>query len=184
MTATPITTAAAPLLVRLRNPAIAALLGWLVPGAGHLYQGRTAKGILFMISILSTFFYGLYLGDGKVVYASWRSGDTRWAYVCQIGVGLAALPALVQANRPQDGDSAGFMAPPELPRGPHNGSGDGGELGIWNRNLNRYFELGTVYTMIAGLLNILAIYDAFAGPVESGDIIEEDEKSTPAGTSA
>ena len=183
MTATPITAAAAPLVVRLRNPAIAALLGWLVPGAGHLYQGRTAKGILFLVSILSTFFYGLYLGDGKVVYASWRPGDTRWAYVCQVGVGLAALPALLQANRPHDGDSAGFMAPPELPRGTHNG-GDGGELGLWNRDLNRYFELGTVYTMIAGLLNILAIYDAFAGPVESGDIIEEDEKSTPAGAAA
>jgi TM2 domain-containing membrane protein YozV len=184
MTATPTTIANAPLVVRLRNPAIAALLGWLVPGAGHLYQGRTAKGILFLVSILSTFFYGLYLGDGKVVYASWRAGDTRWAYVCQIGVGLAALPALVQANRPQDGDSAGFMAPPELQRVGQIGGGEGGELGLWNRDLNRYFELGTVYTMIAGLLNILAIYDAFAGPVESGDIIEEDEKSTPAGAAA
>ena len=136
-----------------------------------------------MVTILTTFFYGLYLGDGKVVYASWRPGDTRWAYVCQVGVGLAALPALIQANRARDGEPAGFMGPPELPRDTRNG-GNGGELGAWNRSLNRYFELGTVYTMIAGLLNILAIYDAFAGPVESGDIIEEDEKSTPAGAAA
>ena len=28
-----------------------------------------------------------------------------------------------------------------------------------------FFELGTVYTLIAGLLNILAIYDAWGGPV-------------------
>ncbi len=177
MTPTPIS---APLVVRLRNPGFAAFLAWLVPGFGHLYQGRTAKGILFLVTILSTFFYGLYLGDGKVVYASWRPGDTRWAYFSQIGVGLAALPAMVQAARAHDGEAAGFMAPPALPRN----SGDGGELGEWNKNLNRYFELGTMYTVIAGLLNILAIYDAFAGPVESGDVIEEDEKSTPAGAAA
>jgi hypothetical protein len=34
----------------------------------------------------------------------------------------------------------------------------------WHRALHRYFELGTVYTMIAGLLNILAVYDAYGGP--------------------
>jgi TM2 domain-containing membrane protein YozV len=183
MTPTPATDASAPVVMRLRNPGVAAVLGWLIPGAGHLYQGRTAKGILFLVSILTTFFYGLYLGDGKVVYASWRPGDTRWAYICQIGVGLAAFPALVQSNRAHPGPSAGFMAPPELPRETRNGN-NGGELGTWNRDLNRYFELGTVYTMIAGLLNILAIYDAFAGPVESGTIVEDDEKPTPAGAAA
>jgi hypothetical protein len=42
--------------IDLKNPGWAALLAWLWPGAGHLYQGRTAKGLLFMICILSTFF--------------------------------------------------------------------------------------------------------------------------------
>ena len=27
------------------------------------------------------------------------------------------------------------------------------------------FEIGTVFTVIAGLLNILAIYDAYGGPL-------------------
>jgi hypothetical protein len=27
------------------------------------------------------------------------------------------------------------------------------------------FELGTLYTMVAGLLNVLAIWDAYGGPV-------------------
>ncbi len=104
----------------------------------------------------------------------------RWAYICQVGVGLAALPALVQAYRAPDGPAIGLMAPPDLTRG-----GDGGELGRWNYILHRYFELGTVYTMIAGLLNILAIYDAFAGPVDSSEVVEEDdEKSKSAGAAA
>ncbi len=47
----------------LKNRALAALLAWLFPGAGHLYQGRTAKGLLMMICITSTFAFGFYLGD-------------------------------------------------------------------------------------------------------------------------
>jgi len=39
------------------------------------------------------------------------------------------------------------------------------ELDDLQNRLHHYFELGTVFTMIAGLLNILAIYDAWGGPV-------------------
>ena len=83
--------------IDLRNPALAAALAWAVPGLGHLYQGRVFKGRLFMGAILGTFLAGMWLGGGKVVYASWKPGDTRWAFVCQAGAGLVALPAVVQA---------------------------------------------------------------------------------------
>jgi len=147
--------------VRLRDPALAAFLAWLVPGLGHLYQRRTAKGVLFMVVILGTFFYGLFLGEGHVVYASWKPGDRRLPYLCQVGVGLAALPAVVQARRAEP-FWGGLMAPPSSPA----------ELDEWHRRLNKYFELGTVYTMIAGLLNVLAIYDAWGGPA----LIHEEEE--------
>jgi hypothetical protein len=170
-------TASAPesIQVNLKNPALAAFLAWLWPGAGHLYQGRTAKGLLFMICILGTFFFGLWLGDGKVVYASWRPNDMRLAYLCQVGAGLPALPALVQARRvgmelePYFG---GRMAPPLLPD--RNQGVD--QLADWHKSLNRFFELGTVYTMVAGLLNILAIYDALDGPA----LTDEEREPGPA----
>ena len=47
----------APVEVDLKNPWLAALWAWLWPGAGHLYQGRYAKGVLFMVCILVTYFY-------------------------------------------------------------------------------------------------------------------------------
>lgn len=153
--------------IDLRDPWVAAFLAWLIPGAGHLYQGRTAKGILFMVCILGTFFFGVYLGGGKVVYASMRPDDRRLPYLCQIGVGLPALPALVQAAYLGRNPGAeplwwGFMAPPAPPgRDP----GTRGTLHDWQERLHGYFELGTVYTMIAGLLNVLAIYDAWGGPL-------------------
>jgi hypothetical protein len=136
---------------------------------GHLYQGRRAKGLLFMICILGTFIYGLFLGEGRVVYAAWQGENKRWPYLCQVGVGLPALPALVQASRVRnnkpplfDDVIEGFMAPPRVEANPRHPDGD--ELDQLNKRLHRYFELGTVYTMIAGLLNVLAIYDAWLGP--------------------
>ena len=158
--------------IDLKDPPLAAFLAWLIPGAGHIYQGRTGKGILFLVCILGTFLYGFYLGGGHVVYASLRPEDRRLPYLCQVGVGLPALPALVQAMRVRSGKQplwSGFMAPPNLRGRPNDPQGlprnHPDELAFWHHQLHAYFELGTVYTMIAGLLNVLAIYDAWSGPL-------------------
>jgi hypothetical protein len=202
--------------INLRDPRIAVLLAWLVPGLGHWYQGRRAKAVLFFLCIFGTFAFGMYLGDGRVVYASWRPQDRRLPYVCQLAVGLPALPALVQANRFDDDAlqlevaerwqrkeslwTDWFEAPPFVfdrglfeedrsNRNPQarirletqlkilntwNANQTPGALGIddlsdeldlLNKRLHRYFEFGTVYTMVAGLLNVLVIFDAFSGPL-------------------
>jgi TM2 domain-containing membrane protein YozV len=54
-----------PIVVDLRDPYWAAFLAWIWPGAGHFYQRRFAKGFLFMICVLSTYFLGLGLGHGR-----------------------------------------------------------------------------------------------------------------------
>jgi len=167
-----VTFASENITIDLKDNALAAFLAWLIPGLGHLYQRRLAKAALFFVMIMGTFLYGIYLGGnsevgwGRVVYASWRTGDQRWYYLCQVGVGIPALPALVQANRVRNGGAPlfnnNFMAPPRLDAF---APGDGPTVNDLHYKLNRFFELGTVYTMIAGLLNILAIYDAWGGPV-------------------
>ena len=149
--------------VELKDPLLAALLAWLWPGAGHIYQGRIGKGLLYMICIMGTFLYGFDVGGRKVVYASWDQQDRRYAYLCQFWVGLPAMPALLQSwlqpsrEKPLWG---GLMAPPSLEL-----VGEGSELSVWHRMLSGNFEIGTAYTMIAGLLNLLAIFDAGAGPI-------------------
>ncbi len=154
--------------VDLKHPGLAALLAWLWPGAGHLYQGRIAKGILYMVCITSIYFYGLAIGHGHVVYASWRPFDRRLPYLCQVGVGLPALPAMVQASLMRSGKppllGSTIMAPPRVTPDWRAGQSED-DLSRWHREAGAGFELGTLYTMVAGLLNILAIYDAFAGPV-------------------
>jgi len=172
--------------VDLKDPVLAAFLAWLVPGLGHFYQGRLAKGALFFITILGTFITGVYLGGnnelgwGRVVYTSWREGDKRLPFLCQIGVGLPCMPALIQANRVRSQKTPlwnGFMAPP-VPEGQQQPGQP--TLNRLNKELHRFFELGTVYTMVAGLLNVLAIYDAFSGPV----IVEPRRKEPDEGDEA
>ena len=53
-----------PVVVDLKDPYWAAFFAWAWPGAGHFYQRRYAKGFLFMICILSTYF--LVLESDKV----------------------------------------------------------------------------------------------------------------------
>jgi hypothetical protein len=176
-----------PIEIELKDPRLAAFLAWLVPGLGHIYQGRTGKGLLFSICILGTFFYGMYIGGGRVVYASSENVfsrkffNDRWQYVCQVGVGLPALPAVVQRARVRDhkaplfGDN--FMRPPRDMQ--ENGGGfeskdksdpthtvvSPDELSKWNYDQGEYFEIGTVFTVVAGLLNLLVIFDAYGGPL-------------------
>lgn len=191
--------------IDLRNPALAAILSWAVPGLGQLYQGRTFKGRLFMGAILGTFLAGMWLGGGRVVYASWKPGDTRWAFLCQAGAGLVAMPAVMQslalngaAKQPLLGSQ--FMVPPLVAgqyvsrayadrlaaSDPDIDADDffdrpplkqfrGEQVSLWQRRLGRWFDIGTLYTMLAGMLNVLVVYDAWAGPL--GTPTDEDRKA-------
>jgi hypothetical protein len=162
--------------INLKDPRLAAFLAWLVPGLGHFYQGRTAKGVLFLVCILGTFLYGLYIGDGRVVYASTPNILTRWQYLFQLGVGLPATPALVQRARMEDGKGplpllGDVMRPPRM-QGDFDSTDLSNhqvkhpdEVAKWNHDSADMFEMGTVYTIVAGLLNLLVICDAFGGPL-------------------
>ncbi|MGI9515718.1 MAG: DUF6677 family protein [Pirellulaceae bacterium] len=194
----------------LRDPRIAAFLAWLWPGAGHFYQRRYMKGFLFMICIVSTFLYGLLLGRGRVVYASFRPNDFRWQFICQSGFGMPSLLALAQSAKvkndrdpffviaerfpagfvdannqmrefeiiPEDERGSfqeppirdGFMAPPKGPVFKDRND----VLGMWHAEMRYFFDLGTLFTIVAGLLNVLVIYDAFAGPAIHSALDEEE----------
>ena len=164
--------------VTLRNPAMAALLAWMVPGLGHLYQGRTGKGILYAVCILGLYLLGMVMGEWKVVYWRWvnpLNNPEKFClhYVGQFFVGLPALPALIQSTLHLYGWDPilwGFMAEPSQIA----------LNGLQNR-VSKLVEIGTIYTTVAGLLNILAIYDAYEGPAYQD--IEEDTAPRTTSTS-
>jgi TM2 domain-containing membrane protein YozV len=44
---------------------IAPILGWIIPGAGHIYLKRYVRGILLLISVFAMFFIGLAM-NGRI----------------------------------------------------------------------------------------------------------------------
>jgi hypothetical protein len=167
--------------VDLKNRYLAGLLAWMVPGAGHWYQGRRGKAILYAVSILGLFFLGLILGEGKNVFWRWTSPTTdsenfRFSYICQFFNGLVALPGFIQATLAHHGHEPilwGYLAEPSL-----------NDLNSVHPRLGRIVEIGWIYTVIAGLLNILAIYDALDGPAHHEEAAEAPSPEAVAGIAA
>jgi hypothetical protein len=158
--------------INLKNPLTAGILSWLVPGLGHYYQGRTAKAALFFLCIVPTFIIGCALGSSseagiaRDVYYSWRLQDQRLFFIPQAFLGMAAIPAGLQAFQLNNGGSpplGSFMAPPQLR--PNDPTGAAPTLDQIAFDLHFFFELGTYLTVIAGLMNLLVIFDAVDGPM-------------------
>ena len=169
--------------VDLKDPYTAVILTLVIPGLGHFYQGRVAKAILFAVCVCGLFLIGAYLGSSKkygparVVYYSMRPDDARYYFFGQMWIGLAASPAALQYFLDPSGEEPilrGLMAPPVLKKVAVQTRG-GLEMDEVSdlrfatgdnirQELGRYFELGTIFTVVAGLLNIFVLLDAYAGP--------------------
>ena len=84
-----------------RSVIVALVLAILVPGLGHLYQGRTLKGLIYLFGILGLFIWGVKLGEGVVVYNLPDHGSRRITlhYAAQLCAGAIAYPGLWQTKR-------------------------------------------------------------------------------------
>ncbi|MBL8848630.1 MAG: hypothetical protein JNG89_03060 [Planctomycetaceae bacterium] len=106
--------------IRLKNPWIAGVLGFLVPGLGHLYQGRLFKAVVYFCCILGLYITGMQMADWKAVYVH-RPGNApakgkphTLQFLAQAGVGLPAICALIQNKRyykPDNKDATTLTAP-------------------------------------------------------------------------
>lgn len=171
----------APPLERPLSP-LGGLLSLLVPGFGQIYQGRIAKGILFFACIYLMFFYGFAMGQGKNVFLRktehiqnpWNLNPffadlyNRPQYAAQFWTGVVAWPALWQYYHSPDGknnDQGGDVArDKETIFGSFQRAPSEKELNDLQRNTDKSWDLAWVMTVIAGVLNILVVYDAVAGP--------------------
>lgn len=98
--------------VPLKNPWIAGLLGFLVPGLGHFYQGRYFKSVVYFCCIVGMFVTGMQMADWKAMYVH-RPGkeipkgkNHALQFLAQAGVGLPAVVALIQNERYYSPDNA------------------------------------------------------------------------------
>lgn len=156
---------------------LAALLSYLVPGLGQIYQGRVGKGLLFFGGLYLLFFYGMWMGQfrnvwlpdadalpdvqlaGQTLGGAAKAISYRPQFLGQFWIGTAAWPAVYQYAVFDRAKDAGPIF------GKFERTPDEKELNDLQRNGNKRWDLGWVYTVIAGVLNLLVIYDAFAGPM-------------------
>jgi len=91
--------------IRLRAPILAAILTFILPGLGHLFQGRVFKGLVYGICITGMFLYGSALAEWKAVQAPpfhYRMKNRTLLalkYAAQFGMGTPAVTALIQTRR-------------------------------------------------------------------------------------
>ncbi|VTS00134.1 DUF6677 family protein [Tuwongella immobilis] len=152
---------------------VAGLLSYLIPGLGQIAQGRVSKGLLFFGCLWTLFFYGQALGQWANVYipdtvAPNKAGSNldrlmtdvynRPHFLGQFWIGIAAWPAIYQYYEYDDNADA-HPTLGTFQRAPRQT-----EINNMQRDANKRWDLGWVYTVIAGVLNILVIYDACAGP--------------------
>ena len=127
--------------VEIKTPANAWLMGaagWAVPGAGHFLQGRWGKGLIIAGAVCGMFLTGLVFGGHLFGLNSGGEGSSSLLQlppmIANLGTGLLYL--LCWASNTGFSDAAEFA-----------------KLAT--------FEYGNTFLLAAGLLNYLAMLDAF-----------------------
>ena len=114
---------------------LAGFLTWLLPGAGHIFIGERAKGIILMITIGLTFWTGVAVGGVKNTVNPKERGLWFLGQICAGGHTMAALFWSRQIEDPPEDKKAELVA------------------------YGHSEEVSIVYTAICGMMNILVIFD-------------------------
>lgn len=122
----------------LRTP-IAGLLAWMVPGLGHIYLGHRGRGLVCLVAITGTFWTGVAIGGVRATVDPAERKLWFLAQLCSAGNTVAGY--LLHRSIEHGESHAGAPAYQA-----HWASAD----------------VGVHYTGVAGLLNLLVIFDAIA----------------------
>ncbi len=145
-------------------PLLALLLAWIIPGTGHIYMGRIKRGIVIMVTIAATFWAGVAVGGVMTV----DRHEERWWFVAQMFTGVHGLVGWQRQEAVQK--KLEEYLNENLPG--DKASNDPLRNAYADRWLQDEYDKGRValvgssgifaraYTGIAGLLNLMCIFDA------------------------
>ena len=128
-----------------RNRPLAAFLAWLFPGLGHMYLGQRFRGRMILVGTCFLVACGVLIGGIDVVD---MQRDRLW-FIAQAGTGPIAF--VLDFLNQEFLKSASLEAQARFT-----------SLG----NLN---STGTLYIALAGLMNVVVMIDALAGPDRLND---------------
>jgi len=114
------------------SPWLVGFLAWLIPGLGHFVQGRVLRGAVSALTILLMFVLGVSIGGH--IYGLRETGEGLLSSLfglCDMGSGILYLLSK-------------FVG-----------------LAVNERPEQATSEYGSVFLMVAGLLNLILALDAF-----------------------
>jgi hypothetical protein len=134
-------------------PPLVALAGWLIPGAGYWLIGQRVRAVTVGVTILAIFTLGILISGIRVVQAPEMSGSgsmfqrvlSRPWFIGQVLIGPVGIGSAYVSD--QLASSAAY-----------------GKI----EAKARLAEIGTLYTAVAGMLNLLTIIDASHRAAQEG----------------
>jgi hypothetical protein len=142
-----------------------ALAGWLVPGAGYWLIGQRLRAITVGVTILAVFGFGILISGIRVVQAPDVTGPGNLAqrilarpwFIGQVLTGPVGIAAAWASDQLAQSSYARIEAKARLA------------------------EIGTLYTAVAGMLNLLTMIDSAhrAAQGQFGEPADEDDHRDP-----
>ena len=140
------------------------MAGWLIPGLGHWLLGRRGKALFFLVAIWGTFLAGWVLSDYRAVF--WKKD--RIATYGQLGMGLPTTPLLLVGEPLTERlGLRDFEEPLYEPTG-------------LSENLLPHYDVGALYTCVAGLMNLVVVLSAASLALGGGPDDRETEGAADA----
>ncbi|KKM02374.1 hypothetical protein LCGC14_1785050 [marine sediment metagenome] len=140
-------------------PVLAGLLAWAIPGAGHVYLGRTVRGIVLCVCINGMFWTGVAFGGVFTVEPITK----RWWFAAQMCTGASGLAGWYRQELVRGRITAGLDIDPKPPRR---------HAAQWHQSYSEALikkeialsyptsNVARAYSGVAGMLNLMAIFDA------------------------
>src|SRR6185369_3918042 len=155
-------------------PPLVALCGWVIPGSGYFLIGQKLRGTVIGVTIIGLFVLGLLVAGIRVIDVPGYDDRGEAIYVNPAGQkvsqpsmgrwALRARPVAEIANKPWFVGQ--FLAGPMCLLSAHWSLAvsqpvpPSSMIPAVPRSHGRIYEIGTLYTAIAGMLNLLAMIDA------------------------
>lgn len=136
-----------PTIASLIRLPIVGFLTWILPGLGHIYMGQRTRGLVLLVTITVTFWTGVAIGG---VRATIDPHERKLWFVAQMCTAGNTLTGFALHKYLDSRDSS---------------SSESTVASHWSSA-----EIGAHYTGVAGLLNLLIIFDALSRvePVREG----------------
>jgi hypothetical protein len=135
------------------SPTLVAVCAWLIPGSGYFLLGERVRGIIVGVTIFALFLAGIVVGGIRIMDPpGWNSDDQQ----------QSIISTFVDSPVGQLSDKPWYVG--QILCGPVTVAASAVSIHLAEGGVpsshSRSWEIGALYTAVAGMLNLLVIIDS------------------------